>query len=200
MLGTPKRRVIAAVTLALLLALAGARLTAAYRSSHQAGPDPVPTPRPSTATIGPSPVDVTPGRPNFRKDDPAHCPDTISCTSVATVPAGVLAAIRMYLPHAVSESHSSVTQAHPHRLYFRQVSASASDVTVTILVSQASRMRSASPTEGTDQPPAASIGYVRTLTQDGLVVQVQFTGLPGWTPPMAQIRALAVDPRLLALD
>jgi hypothetical protein len=84
------------------------------------------------------------------------------------------------------------------QLYFRQVDASASDVTVTVLVSQASRMKSPSPTEGTDEPPDESIGYVRILTQDGLVVQVQFTGLPGWTPPMAQIRALATDPRLRA--
>jgi hypothetical protein len=199
-LGTPKqRRIVAALALALLLTLAGARLAAAHRNSPQARPEPVPTPRPSTATIGPSPVDVTPGRPNFRKDDPAHCPATISCTSVDSVPAGVLAAIRTYLPNAVSNSHSSVTQVHPSRLYFRQVDASAHHVTINVLVSRASRMQHPSPTEGTDELPDASIGYVRTVTRDGLVVQVQFTGLPGWTPPMAQIRALAADPRLLTL-
>jgi hypothetical protein len=197
-LGTPRRRrVVAAVIVALLLGLVGARLTAAYRSSHQAGSGPVPTPRPSTATIGPSPVDVTPGRPNFRKDDPAYCPVTTICTSVDSVPPGVLAAIRSYLPNAVSDSHSSVAQHHPDALYFRQVRASANDVTVSVVITRLVRMPTDGPTEGTDQPPGESIGYVRTVTDDGFVVQVQFAGLPGYSPPMPQIRALAADPRLL---
>ncbi len=200
-LGTPqRRRLVAALALAVLLGLAGARLASAHRSTHRAVPPSVPTPRPSTATLGPSPVDVTPGRPNFRKDDPAHCPATITCTSVDSVPAGVLDAIRFYLPHAVSDSHSSVWQRHPDRLYFRQVGASASDVMISVVVERLGRVPVERPTEGIDRPPGQSIGYVRAVTEDGYVVQVQFSGLPGWRPPMSQLRALAEDPRLLALD
>jgi hypothetical protein len=198
-LGTPRRRrVVAALAVTVLLALAGARFAATYRSSHRAGPDPVPTPRPSTAPVGPTPVELSPGLPNFGKDDPAFCPLAITCRTVRSVPAGVLRAIRRILPSAGSMSGYTVLQVAPQRVHFRQVNASGNGVTVVILVSRAAAVE-VHPTDETDGTGVASVGYVRAAIPGGYEVQVQFTALPGWTPPMAQIRALAADPRLLAV-
>lgn len=191
-----RRRVVAGLVVALLAVLLGLRLVSTHRTS-EATPRAAPVPQRSSATIGPSPVDVTPGRPHFDQHDPAHCPDTITCRSMDSVPAGVLAAIRQYLPKATIQSRASVAQLHPDRLYFRQVTASANGVTAVVLVSRASRL-DAEPTEGTDNPPGQAIGYVRARTPDGYVVQVQFIGQQNSTPPMSAIRALAADPRLRA--
>jgi hypothetical protein len=198
-LGTPRRRrVVAVLGVTILLALVGARLTAAYRSSHRAGSEPVRTPQPSTATIGSSPVGVTPGQPNFGKDDPAFCPLAITCRTVRSVPAGVLRAIRRVVPDAEAMRGYTVLQVAPPRVHFRQVNASGNSVTVVILVSRTAAVE-VHPTDETDDTGVESIGYVRAAVPGGYEVQVQFTGLPGWTPPMAQIRALAADPRLPAV-
>jgi hypothetical protein len=195
-LGTPRRRGAAiAALIALLGTLIGLRLASTTDNDKQAAPLPSAARQP---TIGPSPVDITPGRPQYNRDDPAHCPDWITCRSLPSVPPSVLAAISKYLPQAAIESRTSVVQLRPSRLYFRQVNASADDVSVIVLVSRADRSQ-VQPTEGTDDPVGAAIGYVRVQTSDGYVVQVQFTGQTGWTPPMGAIRALAGDPRLRAL-
>jgi hypothetical protein len=195
-LATPGRRwAVGILAAALLAALAGVRIASGHRDTHRAVPQPDRPPR--SATIEPSAVPVTQGRQQFERDDPAHCPDTITCTTVPSVPAGVLAAISRYLPNTVPQSQFSVVQVRPRRLYFRQVNARAHDVTVLVMVFRPSR-GAPGPTEGTYQGPGQSAGYVRTVTADGYVVQVQFTGRPGYAPPMATIRALAVDRRLRA--
>lgn len=194
-----RRRVVAALSVLGLIALLGIRLALGHRSAHRATPSHAPTPQPAV-NIGPSPVDVTPGRPNFRAHDPAFCPDTITCENVDPLPAGVLAAIRSYLPHARVGSETTVVQSDPRRLYFRQLDASADNITVVLRISRTARSPTLGPTQATDRLPGQSIGYVRTVTGDGFVVEVRFTGLPAYRPPMTDIRALAADPRLLALD
>lgn len=195
-LGTPRRRGAAvAAVIALVGTLVGLRLASGGGNDQQAAPVPSEVRQPS---VGPSPVDITPGRPHYDRNDPAHCPDWISCRSFPTVPPSVLAAISKYLPKAAIQSRTSVVQLRPSRLYFRQVNASADDVSVIVLVSRSNRSQ-VQPTEGTDDTVGQAIGYVRVQTSDGYVVQVQFTGQTGWTPPMGAIRALAADPRLRAL-
>ncbi len=199
-LGTPRRRrVAAALVVALAAALVSIKLASAPTSNRDASRVPATTP-PASARVGPSPVDVTPGRQNFAVRDPAHCPDTITCRAVASVPNDVLTAIREYVPNATIRSQTSVVQQHPRRLYFRQANASAKDVELIVLVAQAARDPNP-PTEESANPPGQVVRYVRNRTSDGYVVQVQFIGpAAGSSPGLAEIRALAVDPRLRALD
>jgi hypothetical protein len=193
------------LVVALGVVLVALRLTSTSGGGHpDAGPSatlaPAPLPAPVAPTIGPSPVDVTPGRPHFEDRDPAHCPAPITCRSGTAVPPGVLAAIRMYLPDAELSNHTNVVQVQPHRLYFRQVLASVKDTQVLVLVSRADRV-SDGPTEAAADPLGQSIRFVRADTGDGFVVQVQFTGPPANSAQgLAQVRALAADPRLRALD
>jgi hypothetical protein len=197
--GTPRRRRAgAALVVVAAAALVGVRLVTAHRASPEAKPPPATTPA-ASVRVGPSPVDVTPGRPNFEDHDPAHCPATITCNSGTAVPPGVLTAIRRYVPNAELFDATNVAQVHPDRLYFRQVLASAKDIELLVLVARADRM-SDPPTEEAADPPGESIRYVRTETADGFVVQVQFNGPPAKsTLGLAQVRSLARDPRLRSL-
>jgi hypothetical protein len=196
--GTPhRRRVVGALVVVAALVLVSVRLANAHRGSTEAKLPPVSTPA-ASVTLGPSPVDVTPGRQNFQVRDPAHCPATLACRSVASVPPGVLAAIRQAVPNAAIFSRSSVVQLAPRRLYFRQVIASAKDVEVVVLVSQFSR-HPAPPSEGTANPPGQTSRYVRVHTPDGFVVEVQVTGPPESSLRLGPVRSLALDPRLRSL-
>ena len=198
-LGTPRRRWVAgALVVAVAAALVSMKLASAQHSNRDAKPVAATTP-PASVRVGPSPVDVTPGRQNFAVHDPAHCPATINCRAVPWVPNEVLATIREYVPNATIRSQTSVVQLHPNRLYFRQANASAKDVEVIVLVSQAARDPNP-PTEDSAYPPGQVVRYVRNRTSDGYVVQVQYIGpAASSSPGLAEIRALAVDPRLRAL-
>jgi hypothetical protein len=196
--GTPQRRRVAGALVAVAAAgLVSVRLATVDRGGTAANPPQATTP-PASVIVGPSPVDVTPGRPNFQLRDPAHCPSTITCRSVASVPPGVLAAIRQVAPHAAISTRTSVVQLSPKRLYFRQVNASAEDVDIVVLVSLQSR-RPAPPSEGTANPLGQAVRYVRLHTPDGYVVEVQITGPPESTLRLAPVRSLARDPRLRSL-
>ena len=197
--GTPhRRRVVGALVVVAAVVLISVRLATAHRGSTEAKPPPASTPA-ASVTLGPSPVDVTPGRPNFEDRDPAHCPATITCRSGSAVPPGVLAAIRRYVPNAELFEETNVVQAHPDRLYFRQVLASVKNIELLVLVVRADRM-SDPPTEAAANPPGESIRYVRIDTGDGFVVQVQFNGPAAKsTIGLAQVRSLARDPRLRSL-
>jgi hypothetical protein len=199
-LGSPRRRRAAgALVVALGAVLVVLRLTSTGGGHPDAAPSATFSAAPVPPTIGPSPVDVTPGRPHFEDRDPAHCPAPITCRSGTGVPPGVLAAIRRYVPDAELFNQTNVVQVHPDRLYFRQVLASAKDIQVLILVARADRITDP-PTEAAADPPGQSVRYVRLDTGDGFVVQVEFTGPPQPTRGLGPLRALAVDARLRALD
>ena len=182
----------AALGIALLVAVAGARVAVTHRSSPRADPTPPPS------TIATIPIGLPPGPPDLGKDELAFCPLAITCRAVRALPAGVLQAVRRYLPDAGSMSGYTVLQVAPSRVHYRQVNVAGEGVSVVIRVSRAPAAQ-ADPTEQTNATGAASTGYVRVAISGGYEVQVQFIGRPGSTPPMAQIRALAADPRLLAV-
>jgi hypothetical protein len=193
-LDTPRRRrVAAALAAALLATLVGVRLAASdrptQRAAGQAGPTAVAT------AIGSNPVNVTPG---FRRRDPSHCPEIVSCRTVTTMPPGVLAAIRRYAPRAVSGNAFTVLQVDPDGVYFRQVNARAGQADILVRVAHTSR-QDAQSSQGIEKAPDETIGYARAVTADGFDVQVQFTGPPGYAPPLTAIRALAADRRLRAV-
>ena len=126
---------------------------------------------------------------------PARCPAGQSCRVTSSVPAEVSAAVAQGLPGGLERAHYSVLQSTPRELVYRSVNATVGLVELLVIVSKAPPSQRA---EATRYPPGATIAYVRDF-HDGFEVQVQFTGPPGYTPPMNTARALAADPRLLVL-
>jgi hypothetical protein len=130
-----------------------------------------------------------------------HCPVGLHCRPEETVPAATDAAVTQYLPGAVTRRRltifaSDAARQQPTGLYYRAVNATSGLVEVLVVVT----LRDAPRPPGTlvaDPHPGAWIRYVRRQV-GRFEVQVQFTGPPGHTPPVARAVGLARDPRLLA--
>lgn len=192
------RRVLGAAVLVLGVLLS-ARIVTAHHGSHhpQRALSPAPSPTAPLSfgplgTFGPLPVDVGAGQPKFDRIFPL-CPATITCVTTASVPPGVLAAVRAHVPGAALDSATTSLQVPAVRVYFRQVTATAGGLTVFVVVS-----RPDAPPPGGSRDSPHLPGNVQLSTPDGYSVQVQVTGAPARIPSVAALLALAADPRLRA--
>jgi hypothetical protein len=169
------------VAAAVLVALVVARVAA---TRHEAAPEPTPSPGP-----------VRPTSAAVYVYDPTACPNGSPCNVSSVLPSGALAALREHGAHPV-KAHTVGTflqVASRNGLWFRQVDAVAGPVRVQVIIERSAPRAGSQPTVSVDGPS----GFVRVLTGP-FAVSVQFTGPAGYHPPMAAIRALAADPRLLA--
>lgn len=183
LLQTRRQRRLAAPVLVLVAGLAVAAIVETGGTGHRAHPRPVP-----------SAVAASLPDPNL----PAQCVYAISCIAADAVPRSTSAAISASLAGAHEGMTYTVTQRGTDRLIYRVVNATAADIELLVIVKLAPLARPAA-TSTADPSPGAAIRYVRR--QEGQYeVQIQYTGPPGRTPPVAQAVRLALDARLLEVE
>jgi hypothetical protein len=128
-----------------------------------------------------------------------YCPPSITCTRSAWLPVEFVAAVTEYLPGAFAQRKIVVTQTNPLRVYFRRVDVAAGEVTLTMRVTRSNILDGLGATSRTRSSAGATSSFIRLITPENYEVAIQANGPADRTPSLAALRALAADPRLLAL-
>ena len=131
---------------------------------------------------------------------PMVCPPTIECTRKASLPRPFIDAMADHLPNAVTRDPLAVTQTNPPRVYFRRLAASVGDVIFSVQVTRSDILDGLASTSREWSWADLSWRFVRVVTPDGYEVVVEAYGPSSRIASIATLRALAADPRLLALS
>ncbi len=131
-------------------------------------------------------------------NNPATCPPTIDCTESTVLPAAFVAAVAGRLPTVVVRVMVTVTQTNPPRVYYRQLDGSADGVVVTVRVTRSDILDGLASTSRSRTTGPTTERFVRLVTPSNYEVVVEVSGLTAHTPPLALLRSLSADPRLVA--
>jgi hypothetical protein len=191
-----RRRALGSLAAVVLAGAISTRIaTADNREAH-------PTPSPTRSLLAGPPLAPAKAESLFPYD-PTVCPNELPCGVTDVVPPAVLVALSEHAPGIKTlRLHTVGVFAHqPIRngLWFRQIDAKIGAVRVQVIVKKASPDAASAPTDSSERFDGTSIGFVR-VNIASFAVSVEYTGPADYSPPMAQIRALAGDQRLLRLS
>jgi hypothetical protein len=198
---TARRRALVAIAAVLLIGGAfGAHFATSGSGKHTvAAPTASPT---DLVTIGPLPSRDPERDPSLFPYDPTACPNDLPCNVSEVVPSVVLMAVRAYAPGAkalLSHTVGADLQGQSRgQLWYREFDAVQGNVKIEVVVQQAVPSPATAPTEANERFDAETVGFVRIMVSH-YAISVRFTGPPDYQPPMAELRALAADPRLLRI-
>jgi hypothetical protein len=160
--------------------------------------DPIGPGQVATISIESGQLVLPPKLPTPTSDDPAQCPDGLTCYAEQNAAATARAAVRTAFPGAVIRSAQTVhlnSRQYGRALWFVQINARAGTKQILIRV-QAPRNTDANRDGTYDAGDLAITYYEHTLQQYHIFIQVD--GPKGTAPSVAALAALAGDVRLLA--